>query len=202
MHGDGEESGGQMVDAESDSIRLFVALVPPVEIQTAVRQYQHHIRDRYHSRAALKSPPHITLQPPFTWPRADLPALVTGLAAFAHTQVSVRVELCGFAAFSPRVLYIDVVRSDALSTLRADLLHYLEDQWAIASAIEKKRAFVPHLTIGFRDLTQTQFALAWQELQDQPFAATFVAEALTLLVHDGQCWQICAHFPCLADVMP
>ncbi|MGK7915884.1 MAG: hypothetical protein AB4038_10100 [Prochloraceae cyanobacterium] len=39
---------------------FFIALLPPEEIQQNVTKIQQHFAQVYSSRAALKSPPHIT----------------------------------------------------------------------------------------------------------------------------------------------
>ena len=45
----------------------FIALLPPVEVAEEVTEIKQFFARNYNSRAALKSPPHVTLQPPFAW---------------------------------------------------------------------------------------------------------------------------------------
>jgi len=174
--------------------RYFIALLPPQEIQAAVNQIKQHFADCYASCKAQNSPPHITLQPPFEW---AIPQTSLGqcLLAFAPRYSSVPIQLSGFGAFTPKVIYIQVVKTPELLALQAELSAYLERELKIVDAAAKKRAYAPHLTVAFRDLTQPNFWAAWSEFQHQPFQVEFTASALTLLLHDGQRWQIHADFP-------
>ncbi|MFN6233029.1 MAG: 2'-5' RNA ligase family protein, partial [Microcystis sp.] len=46
---------------------FFIALLPPPEVQEIATKIKVEFAEIYNSRAALKSPPHVTLQPPFRW---------------------------------------------------------------------------------------------------------------------------------------
>ncbi|MHC5832720.1 MAG: 2'-5' RNA ligase family protein, partial [Nostoc sp.] len=94
---------------------------------------------------ALKSPPHITLQPPFEWADANLPQLEASLKEFATRQQPVAITLRGFDAFPPRVIYINVVISQELLTLQADLMAYIESNLGIVDKVSKTRPFAPHI---------------------------------------------------------
>jgi len=174
--------------------RYFIALLPPAQVQAAVNVIKQHFCDRYASRKAQNSPPHITLQPPFEWLDQQIPALEQSLQTFAHSCKPVPVQLSGFAAFAPRVIYINVVKTPELLSLQADLTSYLQDKLAIIDSASKRRAYVPHLTVAFRDLTRQNFDLAWAEFQDQTFDFVFTVPVLTLLVHDGRRWHISTDF--------
>ena len=175
--------------------RYFIALVPPQAVQAEARTVQQEFVDRYDSRAALKSPPHITLQPPFAWSDAELPRLAQALEAIAARQPLVPVTLSGFGAFVPRVIYINVVRSPELLAIQAALLIHLQTTLGLVDRVSQTRPFAPHLTVGFRDLSQQNFQKAWTEFQSRPFEATFTIAQLTLLRHNGQRWQIHTEFP-------
>ena len=62
--------------------RFFIALIPPKEVQEEATKIKEHFRDVYNSKAALKSPPHVTLQPPFEWDIEELPKLIQELNDF------------------------------------------------------------------------------------------------------------------------
>jgi hypothetical protein len=44
--------------------------------------------------------------------------------------------------------------------------------------------------VAFRDLKPGAFRQAWSEFEYQPLALEFMADALTLLQHTGQCWTM------------
>jgi 2'-5' RNA ligase len=178
---------------DTETSLFFVALLPPQDIQERVTQIKQYFATQYHSRAALKSPPHITLQAPFKWLNVDVLALEACLQQYASDRPSISITLNGFAAFPPRVIYIDVMRSAQLLTLQADLMAKLETL-GIVDRVSKTRPFAPHMTVGFKDLTKQNFRLAWQEFQSRQLYFEFTASCLTLLRHDGSRWQIQSEF--------
>lgn len=181
--------------AVNQSNRFFIALLPPLDIQIYANQIKQYFAERYSSRAAQKSPPHITLQPPFGWLTKEMPALKQCLNTFAHERESVPVILSGFAAFPPRVIYINVLRTQELLALQTDLIACLETGLGIIDPVSKSRAFSPHMTVAFRDLTRQNFKAAWQEFQQRPLYFEFTGANLTLLIHDGKRWNVRAEFP-------
>lgn len=146
------------------------------------------------SRHAQKSPPHITLQPPFRWVNADVPRLEAFLQEFAHQKQSLLITLNGFNAFPPRVIYIDVVRSQELLQLQAHLMAQIEAKLGIIDKVGRKRPFTPHVTVAFRDMSRQNFKAAWPEFAHRQVDFEFMADRLTLLIHDGRCWQLKSEF--------
>ncbi len=176
-------------------LNLFLALLPAQSIQTAIADIQQYFSDRYDSRAALKSPPHITLQAPFTWLPENMATLQHHLEAFAHNHTAIGIVLNGFAAFAPRVIYVDVVKSPALIAMQADLAEHMETIVGISDPKAKARPFIPHMTVAFRDLTRQNFKAAWVEFQERSLHFEFETTCLTLLLHDGRQWHIHSEFP-------
>jgi 2'-5' RNA ligase len=175
--------------------RFFIALLPPQEVQNSVNEIKQVFAERYNSRAALRSPPHVTLQPPFEWAIDDLQPLTQALTKFVLKQKPVSMTLSGFGAFAPRVIYVNVVKTPELLALQAALMAYMETTLNIVEPISKTRPFAPHMTVGFRDLTKQNFRAAWAEFQHQSFEAEFTVPCLTLLIHDGKRWNVCQEFP-------
>jgi len=179
--------------------RFFIALLPTQDIQDYANQIKQYFADQYASHGAQKSPPHITLQPPFEWADDNLPLLEASLREFASGQKSLPVTLNGFSAFAPRVIYINVDRSQGLLTLQADLMVYLESTLGIVDKVSKSRPFAPHMTVAFRDLTKQNFRAAWPEFVKRQLHFEFTADNLTLLLHDGKRWNIKSEFGFLAS---
>ncbi len=184
-----------LVDASQQ--RLFLALLPPPDLQEQVTAIQQQIAEQFASRAALRSPPHITLVPPFEWPTAELAALTGSLEEFAKEQAPVAVELRGFGAFPPRVIYIHVEPSPELQRLQTQVQHHMNLLLKPEPSPVPPRPFVPHITVAFRDLRPAQFRAAWPQFQIRPFQGSFLASALTLLIHDSKRWQVFAEFSLL-----
>lgn len=178
--------------------RFFIALLPPQDIQDYANQIKQYFADNYASQHAQKSPPHITLQPPFEWVDSDVSRIEASLTEFASKQQPLPITLSGFAAFAPRVIYIDVVRSQELLTLQTDLMAYVEANLGIVDKVGKTRPFAPHMTVAFRDLTRQNFKAAWPEFENRQLHFDFTADKLTLLIHDGRRWNIKSEFVFLA----
>ncbi|MDJ0573767.1 MAG: 2'-5' RNA ligase family protein [Xenococcaceae cyanobacterium MO_234.B1] len=176
---------------------FFIALLPPLAIQEEANKIQHHFAEVYNSKAALKSPPHITLQPPFYWEIDRLAELKTVLKEFIQKQAPIPIVLDGFAAFKPRVIYIDVIKTPELLALQKKLMLQLESALDIVHKAAKNRPFNPHLTVGFKDLTKANFYKAWDEFKEESFYYEFTASEFTLLQHNGKKWEIDSEF-CLA----
>ncbi|MBH8577531.1 2'-5' RNA ligase family protein [Nostocaceae cyanobacterium CENA369] len=178
--------------------RFFIALLPPQDIQEYANQIKQYFAENYASRHAQKSPPHVTLQPPFEWVDNNVSVLEASLSEFASKQKSLPMTLSGFAAFPPRVIYIDVVKTPELLSLQADLMNHLEASLGIVDEVGKKRPFAPHMTVAFRDLTRQNFKAAWPEFENRQLYFEFTADKLTLLIHDGRRWNIKSEFAFLS----
>ena len=180
--------------------RFFIALLPHQEIQDYANEIKQYFAQTYQSQHAQKSPPHITLQPPFEWQLDAVPVLEQCLRTFADTRTPVPVTLKGFGAFVPRVIYINVLKTPELLTLQNDLMAYLEGSLGIVNRVSKSRPFAPHMTVAFRDLTPQNFRTAWPEFKDRQLEFEFTASQLTLLIHDGRRWNVHSEFPFLAQL--
>ncbi len=177
---------------DSSTQRFFVALVPPEPLQVSVNEIKQEFSDRYGSRKAFHSPPHITMQPPFEWESQRIALVQDALAEFGATHLPVPVLLRGFGAFPPKVIYVHVVKTPELMALQPALVAHLQ---AILHLPPSPHAsFTPHMTVAFRDLAPKQFYSAWPNFEHRPFQADFIASSLTLLCHDGQRWEPLAEF--------
>ncbi len=174
--------------------RFFIALLPPQQIQDYANQIKQYFADRYASRGAQNSPPHITLQPPFEWIDANVLLLEENLRNFASVRESVPITLSGYQAFAPRVIYINVVKTPELLALQADLMSHLENHLGIVDKVSKTRPFAPHMTVAFKDLTRQNFKAAWPEFEQRELQFEFAADNITLLQHDGKRWNVKSEF--------
>lgn len=160
----------------------------PSPVADAVKTLQHRAHTAYHSRAALRSPPHITLQAPFRLPLDQVASLKQVLAEFASSYPPFSVELGGFGCFPPRVVFVRVIENQMLSAIQHDLTQTLTENQIVGSSEQTLRAFHPHITIAFRDLIQRHFRSLWGEVEQKSFADRFTAEGITLLRHNGKIW--------------
>lgn len=169
---------------------FFVALLLPTEISQSVIKLQKYCAENFHSEKALNSPPHITLQPPFTFPIDEKQKLLDYLRNFAKNNISISIILDGFNCFEPRVIYIDVQHTTELLQVQKKLKVGFEEQFQIQDDRYQNRSFCPHVTIAFKDLTRTNFDRAWAEFKTQSIHHEFTVNKLSLLKYDGRSWQL------------
>jgi 2'-5' RNA ligase len=168
--------------------KYFLALVPPPPVFNDVHAMKNYFSEHYNSKAALRSPPHITLHMPFEWKLKKEKELTEGFDRFAATQACVALSLDGFGAFPPRVIFIKVVATEALLLLQKELTRFCKVEFNLFNAQYKDNPFHPHLTVAFRDLRKDLFANAWQEFSVRNYSTSFAATDLVLLRHDGTKW--------------
>jgi 2'-5' RNA ligase len=167
----------------------FLALIPPSPILDEAQSLKEYFRDHYRSKAALKSPPHITLHMPFEWKVAKEEKLITALHDFSNGRLEFAVELNNFSCFEPRVIYIDVTPSEQLISLQVDLHRFCKINLNLFNAQYRDLPFHPHLTLAFRDLKKAAFDNAWAEFREKKYSAVFLADRITLLKHDEIRWN-------------
>jgi 2'-5' RNA ligase len=173
---------------------FFIAVLPPQDIRDEVTAFKQHIADTWGPRHAFKSPPHLTLQPPFPWPPAELPRLQRTLADYAATQTPFEVELRNFAAFAPRVVFVHPVKSAELEALYHGLLARLDRDLDFRDP-RNDRPFNPHMTIAHRDVPEERFAAIWGYFKEQRYERRFEIAALTLLKSVQGKWQVLENYP-------
>jgi 2'-5' RNA ligase len=178
---------------EQNQILYFIALVPHNGLRNEIRTIKEKMLTVYGAGHALKSPAHITLQRPFRKDPGDEPELVRTLAEFVPREKPFMVDLDGFGAFAPKVIYIRVKDHTAISALHTRLKEVLArsslfDQSEIMNDVQ------PHITLATRDLTRDAFSAAWHEMKEAEFRSSFVARSLFLLKHNGRHWEIMQEF--------
>src|SRR6056297_1318607 len=171
----------------------LIALVPHEELREQVKELKLEMKERYHASHALKAPAHITLQMPFRRDESEENRLVSGLEDFAASRTSFDVVLNGFDAFPPRVLFIKIDNHEPIEHLHSDFQTFLKDELSFSDK-EIMDRFHPHLTIATRDLSKKMFHKAWPEFKKRKFRATFTADRLHLLKHNGKNWDLYQEF--------
>ncbi len=167
----------------------FVAIVPEEPVYSEVLAFKTEFRDRFNSSAALRSPPHITLHMPFQWPQEKENKLHFSLDKLAELHQPFKLELSNFGAFPPRVIYMIVNNNHALNSIEKGVGRNASINWHIYQK-PGGRAFLPHMTIAFRDLKKANFIDAWQEFELRHYTAEFNVQYLCLLKHNGKSWDI------------
>lgn len=159
---------------------FFIGILPPKDLQREVTEFKKYIADTWGPLHAFKSPPHLTLHPPFAWPERRLPPLTRSLQSFAADHTSFPIQLQGFGAFPLRVIFIQVLENPLLNTLFQDLVAHLETTLSFADQ-RNHHPFHPHMTIAHRDVEEAVFPTMWRHFSAQSYERVFEVEALSLL---------------------
>ena len=172
----------------------FIAIVPPEPERSRLWELKEDFSSRYATKAALRSPPHITLHMPFRFREDRDEKVVRALTDLAAGWDPVQISLNGYGAFPPRVIYADVEASGELNTLQKDVGVVMKEKFNIFNADYKDRPFRPHLTLAFRDLKKDMFNRAWEELGEASLKMSWTCRSFCLLKHNGKTWDIHKEF--------
>lgn len=171
----------------------LIALVPHEDLRKEVRKLKLEMKERFNASHALKAPAHITLQMPFRRDEAFEKMLISELEYFASGQHAFNITLNGFDAFPPRVIFIKIENHRPAEDLHSELQNILKESLGFTEKVLMSR-FHPHLTIATRDLSKKMFHKAWPEFKEREFKASFTADRLHLLKHNGKHWELFREF--------
>ena len=172
----------------------FIALIPDVPLREEVRKIKEAMKVEYGAAHALKSPAHITMQMPFKRNPGEEVDLSSALMEFAARERPFSVDLDGFGAFPPRVIYIRITNPKPVEELHGRLKRVLTDTLGFTRE-EIMQHVQPHITVATRDLTRVAFNEAWPEMKDREFTGRFTVKSVFLLRHNGRHWDILLECP-------
>jgi 2'-5' RNA ligase len=170
--------------------KYFLALVPPPPLYEEMLGLKEYFKEHYGSKAALRSPPHITLHMPFEWKTEKEEKLISSLADFSRLQKQLTIRLNGFDCFAPRVIFARVEPNEELTTMQKQLTQFCKVELNLFNAHYRDLPFHPHLTVAFRDLKKALFVRAWEEFRSKSLDRTFTSTHIALLKHDGRNWLL------------
>ena len=96
---------------------FFIAVVPSEPVLSEVNAFKNEISKRFGSSHALRSPPHITLFPPFKSGVELLSEIDIFLKSVTNETAPFVLGLDGFDVFSPKVIFVRPETSVALESL-------------------------------------------------------------------------------------
>ncbi len=172
----------------------FIAILPPPEIRKEIKAFKLFAQKHFDSGRALRSPAHITLEPPFKWHDAQISEVEKTLEDFAGGHYPLSIQLNNFSAFPPRVIFVDVKKNAELQNLQNSLKRILRDKLGLLSD-RPERPFHPHVTIAFKDLRKAIYPQAWDHFSSINYQRSFSVRQISLLCHNGKIWEIKREFP-------
>lgn len=164
-----------------------------MELRDEIRAIKEEFSRDFSASHALRSPAHITLQMPFKRTPDHEPVMVNVLKEFAVGERSFTVELDGFGAFAPRVIFIKIRDHQHISGLHSRLRDVLLAQMEFPLR-EIMNEVHPHITIATRDLSRDSFVKAWPLFENRKFTGSFTVNSIFLMKHNGRHWDIFREF--------
>lgn len=174
--------------------KFFLAIIPPEPILGEVMALKEYFSLHHRSKGALRSPAHITLHMPFDWTEKKVEKLKKALTLFSSGQKPVKITLSNFGCFAPRVIFIRVEHSQELLELQKKSDTFFKTELNVFSAAYRDLPFHPHMTVAFRDIRKEEFTAAWKIFENKKFEASFTADSIALLRHDGLKWNVFEQF--------
>jgi 2'-5' RNA ligase len=169
----------------------FIAIVPPPPIAEQVHAFKTELTQRFGTKVALKSPPHITLFAPFWFDESDEHLLAGAMQKAISGFAPFETTLENFSCFPPRVLFVAVNENKDFNRLARSVA----DAQLQVEGMKQKQAdekFHPHMTIGNRDWSAGDFTKAWEEFRGRKFSAEFTVAEIQLLRLENGKWKTAA----------
>lgn len=160
--------------------KYFIAIVIPEPFLSQIEGIKNDLHEIHGLRGALRSPAHITLHRPFEWKEEKEPELIQKISSFRF-PVSFPLELKDFAFFEPRVIFVNVVKNDALYQLHDALTAFAKKELRLFNESDDLRGFHPHVTVAFRDLKKPKFYELKSAFESKSFAGTFNYSGFSIL---------------------
>ena len=167
----------------------FIAIVAPEKINHQVLKWKTFFKEHYECSVALKSRAHITIIPPF-WMNEELENdIINSTREFSIMQTKFEISLQNFAAFPPKVIFVDILKNNILNELYRSFADFIFSQNKFPIKKED-RSFHPHVTLATRDLYKKAFQEAWEIFSKKKYEALWIVNGISLLRHNKKNWDV------------
>ncbi|MBL7893503.1 MAG: 2'-5' RNA ligase family protein [Bacteroidia bacterium] len=177
---------------ENTNELYFFALLTPFNITAEVDEIKREFTEKYESSRALKSPPHITIIPPFFANDDFEKSIENKVNVFVKNCEPFNVTLNGFGEFNNKVIFVEIEKNESLQLFYTAFSAFFTGLGFELTSMNK--FFHPHVTVAFRDLTKENFEKAWPEFKKREFVGRFSASSIHLLKHKGEKWNVVKEF--------
>lgn len=167
--------------------RYFIAAIPPVYLANYITGVKQSIAEKYDSKAALNQPPHITVVPPFELDESKEESLYQLVENYLKNTYPFLLTLENYGSFPPKVIFIDVVPNHQLNELANNLSKVLQEQEIVKPS---NYSYHPHVTVAFKDLTEENYKLAWEEYKDKNVYFNWDLNQISLLKYVDKQWLV------------
>jgi len=168
---------------------FFIAIVPEEPLYSMIMNIKESFAKDYDSKAALRSPPHITLHMPFKLSLEKAGKLKLRLVEVLLNFSPFEVKLKNYGSFPHKVIFIQVMESESLTNLHSIIKRVMRTEFNFLNQDYKNQGFHPHITVAFRDMKKQEFNKAWEKFGVKNFEDQFACNSVFLLKHTGKIWE-------------
>ncbi|MFT7084533.1 MAG: 2'-5' RNA ligase [Vicingaceae bacterium] len=171
--------------------KYFLAVLPPLVLSEEIIGFQKEIENRFGSIHAQKTPPHITVIPPFDCESEKMDNFIEKTTTFLNdiSIVDVDIRLENFQRFESRTLFVDVAKNEVFEKLCKELKLLFNLQKIIKQRMEK-HYFIPHVTIANKDIKKREFKAAWEDFKEREYQRNFKLKSFAILELVEKKWEV------------
>ena len=164
----------------------LIAIVLPEPLASYVREQQVFISETWGCRHALRTPPHITLIQPLKLTAPEYLIVESIVGEITQRQSSFVLNVNGFGAFKPRVIYIKPDLPAELKLLQSNLEKEISK--SLPGKLDNDRSFHPHITLAHRDVKMELFPEMWRYFKNKELKLSVPIEEVSILDHTTKGW--------------
>ncbi|MFT5665844.1 MAG: 2'-5' RNA ligase [Vicingaceae bacterium] len=171
--------------------KYFFAILPSTIILNEIIDFQKEIEASFGSVHAQKTPPHVTIIPPFHCEEEQLQDFIEKISLFLNDTsiINLKIHLVNFQRFEGRTLFIDIAKNESFEKLCKGLKLLFNQQKIIKQRVEK-HFFIPHITIANKDIKKRDFKVAWEDFKARKYQRSFGLESLAVLELIEKKWEV------------
>lgn len=168
----------------------FVALIPQGDVKVQINNIKHQTGGRFGCRQALKSPPHITIIPPFRLQPELVEEMIGVVRNNFEPPANLSIDFSGLGAFETRTIYLDIVADSGINAYDLVAKKIVNQHPALFPNVRFHEVFHPHITIANRDIPPGDFKEMMEYLSKKVLPATCNHFSLEVLHLDRGRWIV------------
>jgi 2'-5' RNA ligase len=166
----------------------FLAVMPDDPLKGILEEVQQEFARNFSCKAALKTPIHVTLVPPFYSDVESMTRASLEISQLLRSFEPFPIRLNDFGFFPKnKVVYVNVQLSPQLRSLQSRLEELMVVHFG--DGVKRYPSYHPHLTIGRKDIPPRLYPKAELEYSTRSFSAIWHCDRVIILKHDGARWR-------------
>ena len=167
--------------------RYFIAIIPEDPLFGELETMKTKASQLVQTKAAFRSPAHITLHLPFLFNSKDESIIEESISSQLLNQDPFFIQCNNFNHFGDKVIFVDVLTNESLNDLQKKVILAMK-KLQIFNQLESGFAFHPHFTIAFRDLNKEKFKILWDYFSSKKINDKFLVNQVHLLKFLNNKW--------------